>query len=119
MHKYWAEMHYHSHYCAHVPFMAFIDSDTVIFAENFDIFMQKYGSEFVGKMGCTIMNLMPPIRTKDNRYYVSMKQWPDKHLPQYCSGSLILIHVEVERIVLFFNFTETCEILSPYDFYNN
>ena len=32
---------------------------------------------------------------KRHQYYVSVKQWPDEYLPQYCSGVLILINVEV------------------------
>jgi len=81
--------------------MAVIDSDTVVFPENFQTFMQNHADQYSGSIvGCTIMNGQPAIRSKDSKYYVSVKQWPDELLPQYCSGVLILINVEVAYFCL-------------------
>lgn len=47
-------LHYHVHYCHQTNFMVHADSDTVIFAEKFASFMNKYKHLYENKLGCQV-----------------------------------------------------------------
>uniref|UniRef100_A0A1I7Z4B1 Hexosyltransferase n=1 Tax=Steinernema glaseri TaxID=37863 RepID=A0A1I7Z4B1_9BILA len=88
IHKWWATTHFHALHCRDVPLMALTDSDTVVFAENFDRFLTKNAHRFEDKIGCTSIGGQPAERGELSRYYISRKLWPSNTLPPYCSGTM-------------------------------
>ncbi|VDN52825.1 unnamed protein product [Dracunculus medinensis] len=97
--KYWMNLHYHVHYCHQTNFMVHADSDTVIFAEKFASFMNKYKHLYENKLGCQPL-AGPRITNPNNLWYVSADQEPWPQLMRYCHGFMILSSNTVAKKLL-------------------
>ncbi|VDN07789.1 unnamed protein product [Thelazia callipaeda] len=88
--KWWSNNYYHSSQCSHIPFMASLDSDTLIFSEYLNKFLHTKNDILDGYVGCTVIVKQPAIRDYESKYFVSKLQWPEEELPSYCSGAMII-----------------------------
>uniref|UniRef100_A0A0R3RG98 Hexosyltransferase n=1 Tax=Elaeophora elaphi TaxID=1147741 RepID=A0A0R3RG98_9BILA len=92
--KWWSNNYYHSSRCSQIPLMASMDSDAVLIGENLKKLLDNASNTFDGYLGCTILSQQPAVRDSSDRYYVSKLQWPNKLLPNYCSGMMIIENVQ-------------------------
>ncbi len=95
VHKWWSILSYHVHHCSHVDYMLVIDSDTLIFVDNFVKFFNETHQIYTNRIGCTLLNGQPTMRQPSDYRYVSTIVWPFAILPPYCISTMQIIHINV------------------------
>lgn len=83
-------------YCSSAQFMVWADSDTVVFLENLQLYLNERQPNVLNgaNMACFVM-WGDVIRDANNwKYYIPAYIWPYDQLPLYCSGPFQLISQE-------------------------
>uniref|UniRef100_W5N9U9 Hexosyltransferase n=1 Tax=Lepisosteus oculatus TaxID=7918 RepID=W5N9U9_LEPOC len=96
-----------STYCPNVPFVFKGDDDIFVNVENIVEFLEKNGSNPDLIVG-TLLYTSPPVREKNNRYFVPAEMFNETFYPPYLSGGgylmagplTVRLHLASERVDL-------------------
>ena len=100
--KHLAALHWITEYCSNAHTVVKVDDDTYVNIPQLIKYVkveEMNNSKNSSHIYCSVYSNQGPRRQRDDKWYVSMKEYPDTYYPPYCEGFAYITTVDVAQIL--------------------